>query len=250
LQTIAALASDVAHLMDALPALANMLRYGNVRKTDSEMVRHVVDGLVARICVGLPAACGALNDEAAEEMFGRIQRVHGAIALLQNAEHGRMWNQVLAALADAPNEHGLIAGRATRLLLDAKEMAATEAARRFGLALSRANLPAASAAWVDGFVRSSGLLLLHDEDLWRVLDEWVTHLSEENFTATLPLLRRTFSTFEHGERRQLGVRVARGESGKPASRTGASERFDPARAETVLPLLAQLLGVKPPVESK
>ena len=53
----AAVASDVTQLMDALPPLANVLRYGNVRKTDTAMVAHAVVGLVARICVGLPLAC-------------------------------------------------------------------------------------------------------------------------------------------------------------------------------------------------
>ncbi|MGB3638978.1 MAG: DUF5682 family protein, partial [Rivularia sp. (in: cyanobacteria)] len=54
LQNAAALTSDVSHLMNALPPLANVMRYGNVRQTDTEMISHVVDGLVARICISLP----------------------------------------------------------------------------------------------------------------------------------------------------------------------------------------------------
>ena len=61
LENQAALTSDVAHLMDALPPLAAVLRYGNVRQTDASMVGHVVGGLVARICVGLPGACATLR---------------------------------------------------------------------------------------------------------------------------------------------------------------------------------------------
>ena len=51
----AALACDITHLMDALPALAGILRYGNVRQTETAMVAEVVRGLVARITIGLPA---------------------------------------------------------------------------------------------------------------------------------------------------------------------------------------------------
>ncbi|MEW6157598.1 MAG: DUF5682 family protein [Verrucomicrobiota bacterium] len=242
LQAVAALASDVGHLMIALPPLANILRYGNVRKTDAAMVAHVVDGLVARICVGLPVACGSLNDEAAEEMFGRMLEAHSAIALLQNEEHTASWNSVLRQLTDAPNAHGLIAGRACRLLHEGQVFDTGEAARRLGLALSKAVAPAQAAAWADGFLRNSGLLLLHDEPLWQALDEWVTELSTEHFTAALPLLRRTFSTFQPAERRQMGARVTAGTKPRGTAPSPAAD-FDEARADRALPLLAQLLGL-------
>lgn len=243
LQAVAAVASDVGHLMGALPPLANILRYGNVRQTDAAMVAAVVDGLVARICIGLPGACGALNDEAAEEMFNRLLECHGAIALLQNAEHSAAWQAVLRQLADSPGLHGLLAGRACRLLLEAQVLTVAEAARRLGLALSTANVPALAAAWVDGFLRNSGLLLLHDEALWGVLDDWVAALTPAHFTAALPLLRRTFSTFQPAERRQMGTRAASGP--RPLAATpGATDALDEDRANRALPLLAQLLGLK------
>lgn len=242
-QAVAALASDVGHLMGALPPLANVLRYGNVRKTDADMVADVVNGLVVRICIGLPGACGSLNDEAAEEMFGKLLETHAAVNLLQNAEHTARWNGALRVLADLPNLHGLIAGRACRLLQNSQQFPPAEAARRLSLALSTANAPAQAAAWVDGFLRDSGLLLLHDEGLWKVLDEWVTALTADHFTTALPLLRRTFSTFQSAERRQIGQRVAGGirRQCRPAIGTDA---FDEARADQALPLLAQLLGLK------
>src|SRR6202012_2050259 len=139
-----------------------------------------------------------------------ILETHGAIALLQNTEHTAAWYGVLRQLAESLNLHGLIAGRACRLLLEAQQLDGAEAARHLGLALSTANAPAQSAAWVDGFLRNSGMLLLHDQTLWRVLDDWVTALSSDHFTAALPLLRRTFSTFEIAERRQMGSHVATG----------------------------------------
>lgn len=245
LQNISAIAADTGHLMDALPPLAAIFRYGNVRKTDSEMVGQVIDGLVARICVGLPAACASLNDQAAEEMFGRMNAAQSAVALLQNPEHTQNWNAVLLQLADGAAQHGLIAGRACRLSLDARQIDQRETARRVGLALSRANDPSHAAAWIDGFIRNSGILLLHDETLWKVLDDWVSSLSSEHFTSTLPLLRRTFSTFQTAERRQLGRRVAGGLSPGRTARSVQSG-FDTNRADAALPLIARLLGLNLP----
>ena len=100
--------------------------------------------------------------------------------------------------------------RCCRLLLDAGAMPSAEAARRIGLAVSPAGDPAHAAAWVEGFLANSGLLLLHDEHLLPVLDAWVTAVSPETFTQLLPLLRRTFATFSTAERRQIGERVRRG----------------------------------------
>ncbi|HEX5000387.1 MAG TPA: DUF5682 family protein [Terriglobia bacterium] len=242
-QEVAAVASDVGHLMAALPALAGILRYGNVRQNDTMMVTTVVEGLIARIVIGLPGACGSLNDEAADEMFRRILECHGAISLLQDAAHTSAWNSALRRLADSPQLHGLIAGRACRLLEEAREFDAAETARRFGLALSGANAPAQSAAWIDGFLRESGLLLLHDDALWGVMDDWVTALSADQFIAVLPLLRRTFSTFQPAERRQMGARAS-GAAGRKPVAIQASGRFDEARANAALPLIARLLGLE------
>ncbi len=242
LQAEAAVHSDVAHLMEALPPLANVLRYGNVRKTDTSLVAHIVDGIVARICIGLPGACSSLDDDAAAQMYERLNQVNSAISLLQNEDHLASWRQVLTQLADKEgNLHNLLAGRSCRLLLDAGVFDAEEAARLMGLALSTATEPPQAAAWVEGFLKGSGLLLLHDDNLWQVLDNWVTQLNDDTFTALLPLLRRTFSSFSAPERRQMGERVKRGDSRQGA---GVEEReFDERRAEIVLPIIAELLGV-------
>ena len=55
------------------------LRYGDVRGTDAGALAAVVDGLVARVCVGLPGACTALDDEAAARLLERLDGVHAAI---------------------------------------------------------------------------------------------------------------------------------------------------------------------------
>src|SRR5262249_1777946 len=99
LQAEAALAADVGHLMEALPPLATVMRYSNVRQTDAAMVGEVITGLVARICIGLPGACASLNDEAAAAMFDRIVSVNGSIGLLQNEGLLRSWQTALALLA-------------------------------------------------------------------------------------------------------------------------------------------------------
>ncbi len=240
LQAMAAMACDVAHLMAALPPLANVLRYRDVRQTDGTVVAKVVDGLVARICIGLPGACASLDDDAAAAVLDAINQTNSAIKLLQHENHGRTWSAVLLVLCEKQSLHGLIAGRCCRLLLDEGSLEPEKAAQRMGLALSLATEPTQAAAWVEGFLQGSGLLLLHDDIIWQVLDDWVTNLSRDQFTALLPLLRRTFSSFSSPERRQMGERV---QAGSHQARTTVATDFDTARAESTLPLIAQLLGL-------
>ena len=241
LQNAAAVASDVTHLMGALPPLVNVLRYRDVRQTDSAMVSGVVDGLVTRICIGLPGACASLDDAAAEKMLSAIASTHSAIKRLQQSEHALAWSAVLRQLCDHESLYGLIAGYSCRLLLDEGSLSTEEAARRLNLALSIASEPAQAAAWVEGFLKGSGLLLLHDDVIWKVLDDWLIELSNETFIALLPLLRRTFSQFSPIERRQMGERVR---VGQQAVRSDGLEReFDCDRANQSLPLLAQLMGL-------
>src|SRR5688572_5993349 len=87
LQEESARAPDIAHLMEGLPALASVVRYSDVRRSDIGAVGSVVDGFVVRICVGLPVACSSLDDDAAATMRTRIDAVQGAIALLQRDDH-------------------------------------------------------------------------------------------------------------------------------------------------------------------
>ncbi len=243
LEHVAALSNDIPHAMEALPALAGVLRYGSVRQTDSAMVQQVVNGLVTRIVIGLPNACSALNDDAAEEMYGRLVQVHSALLTLQDAALLSDWNGVLGQLLDQVDLHGVIAGRCCRLLFDQKLLATEEVERRMGLAIAPAVEPVKSMAWIDGFLRSSGLILLHNDELWRILDEWVGSVKTEVFPQLLPLLRRTFSTFTAPERSQIGALARRATRGSTRSST-ATDTIDETRAREVLPLVAQILGLE------
>ncbi|MFJ5828650.1 DUF5682 family protein [Streptomyces sp. NPDC093089] len=78
----AALDTDVAHLAQALPALARSLRYGDVRGTGTTALAEVAAGLAERICVALPPACAGLDTDAATQMRDRLDAVHTAIGLL------------------------------------------------------------------------------------------------------------------------------------------------------------------------
>ncbi len=242
LENQAALTSDVSHLMDALPPLAAASRYGNVRQTDVSMLGHIVTGLVARICVGLGPACASLNDEAASAMLKRVNSTDAALATLADEPLRAPWLEALHRLAENDSVHGVLSGRCTRLIFDADKFSPKETATRLSRELSRASAPAKAAAWLEGFLSGSGLVLLHQPVLWGLLDGWLDSLNPEHFTEVLPLLRRTFSTFASPERRQMGELARRGGTGGSPRHAERDDDIDEARANRLLPTLAALLG--------
>lgn len=238
----AALTSDLSHMMQAVPPLVRILRYGNVRQTDTSMIATVVSGMVARVCVGLPPACSAITDDAAAQLFREIDGMQGALTLLEAPEEFGPWYEALAIIGNGSGYHGLPAGRACRILLDAGVMEAADVGVLLSRALSPSADPAQAAAWLEGFLAGSGMLLMMDDRLYRMVDEWVCGLSPDIFPTLLPLIRRTFATFPLGERRMIGEKILRGKA-LAVTQVAADAGFDPDRAAQVFPVLAALLGV-------
>ncbi|WP_433336911.1 DUF5682 family protein [Spirillospora sp. CA-294931] len=236
----AAVDTDVAHLMSALPPLVRALRYGDVRGTATGPLQAVVDGLVVRVCVGLPPAAPGLDDDAARELLTRVDAVHSALALLADPGHRDRWRATLAALVDRDGLHGLIEGRLTRLLHDAGRL--DDVPARMARAVSVGSPPDRAAAWVEGFLSGGGLVLIHDDQLLRLVDAWIAALPPASFTDVLPLLRRTFSAYAAAERRTLGDRVRRLDQPAPAARPDSE---DPARATPAALTALQILGWAP-----
>lgn len=114
-------------------------------------------------------------------------------------------------------------------------------AQALSLHLSAGAEAARAAAWLDGFLNRNAVVLLHDAQVWQLVDAWLASLSEDHFVRVLPLVRRTFSAFEANERRELGQRAGRGVAAAAAPLAAAP--WDATRAGLPLPVLRQLLGI-------
>lgn len=239
---------DIQHMMRALPPLANVMRYGNVRQTDASMIQSVVEGMFIRICLGLPNACGSLNDEAAEEMILSLSSTNSVVGMLNEESFDGSWNTAVESLVSS-RYHGLISGKATRILFDRNHWSIEQVEPQLNMALSIGTDPEDAASWLEGFLKGGGAMLVHHPDLWKLIDRWVCSLSGDDFTRVSPLLRRTFSTLEKGVKVQLGSKAGQVSEGDlSGTRAGSVEvesgEINRERANTVVPILQELLGVK------
>jgi hypothetical protein len=231
---------DVVQVIDTLGPLARAMRYGDVRGTDATALRRVFDGLVVRVVAGTVMACRSLAPDAAAAMVERLAAVQTALALVDHPSRRGEWPAVLALVAERSDVHGLVQGRATRLLHDGGVWNRARVSVRLSRALSVGATPANGAAFVEGFLAGSGTVLVHDRELLEVIDTWVSGLAPDAFNNTVPLLRRTFGSFEPAERRQLGLLLG---DEAPTGDTGFGTEIDPARAAAALRTVRQLLGV-------
>jgi hypothetical protein len=243
INNLAAASGDVIQLMEVVPGLVQVTRYGSVRKTDADLVLGIVNSMLTRICVSLPTACTAVADDAAQKLLELFFKLNDAVNVLQQAEITVLWQQTLQSIAAAGNASPVIAGYATRLLADYKLLEGDELVRVFHFAMSAGTPPDKAAAWLEGFLKGSGTILLIDIDLWNLVNNWIDTLDEETFTRVLPLLRRTFAGFSSPERKKLGEKVKGGGSGSPIKLV-AENTIDEERAKQAIPVIMQLLGIK------
>jgi hypothetical protein len=242
LEARSARTGDIQQLMTAVPPLARVLRYGNVRGSDATVVRGVVDSLLIRVCAGLPAACASLDDAAAAGMLTAIEATEEAVMLVGTAGQRADWRAAQRSVADLAGSQTVVAGRCVRLLLDAAAIEPDEAGRRLARALSARAVPAQAVRWLEGFLRGSGLLLVHDSGLWRLIDDWLSGLSAESFDDVMPLLRRAFALFPWPERRQMAELVRGGRGSRSTEVVTSHEDWDMARISAILPVLTAALG--------
>ena len=201
--------TDVPGLLAAVRPLAEVSRYGSVRDLDTTEVEAVLRTLVARATVGLPTFATSLHEDAAAEVLRAVDDAHAGLSLRQDDALLDPWLGCLAVLSDRDQVPGLLAGRATRLLLDTGRIDAARAGVLMGLRLSPAVDPTDAAGWLSGFLAGSAVVLIHDPQLLALVDAWVEGVRGEAFDDLLPLLRRTFAEFSAAERKLLGEQVSR-----------------------------------------
>jgi hypothetical protein len=242
LNNLAAASGDVVQLMEVVPSLVNVSRYGNVRNTDADLVLNITTSMLARIFVGMPNAVTAIDEDTAKHLLDIIFQLNDAVSILQQADMTTQWQQTLKTVTGNKNTAPVIAGYTTRLLKDHQVLQGEELISVFSYNMSASIAPDITAAWLEGFLKGSGTLLLIDEDLWVVVNNWVAQLDHDVFTQVLPLLRRTFSAFTQSERRKIGEKAKSGNTSGLQNQLINTE-LDTERAVKGIPVVMQLLGI-------
>ncbi|WP_019588380.1 DUF5682 family protein [Deinococcus apachensis] len=232
--------ADTAALLLALPPLARLARYGDVRAREGDDLRPVFRTLVARAAAGLPNAAHGLGGEAAGALHAQVAQADAAVRLLDDLEASAGWVAALHAL-DAEGTAPLLRGDAVNRLRDRGLLDDGQVQARLAAALAPGAPPLDVAAWLGGFIGEDGGTLRHDPAALALLDAWVVALEPDAFGEVLPPLRRALSRLEPHARRRLGEDLR----GLERPEHAASGNDD--LGELVVPVVLRLLGVPLPI---
>ncbi len=245
IQQKSAIASEIVSLMECLPPLTELARYGDVRRSNQELILNLIQGMFERILIGLPNACMSLDDDAANGMLEFLGYVQNALNTLNQEQMNQSWQKLLYKLTNQEHIHALLRGWFTRILFEKKTINEIEFQTITRLALCPANPPEKSGAWIIGILKGTATWLIHQEGFWFSLNQWMVELNRETFVKILPLLRRAFSGFTFPERRLMAERIKNiGETKDNLQQDKLSDwesNIVLERARTTIPILSDLL---------
>ena len=184
-------------------------------------------------------ARGTLDEEAAERLRAALAGFDAALDLFGDGQLLEGWCSTLGALAGDARVAPGVGGLAARRLYERSAVTAEVTAATLARALSPANPPSTAASFLRGFFAESAEVILHDQVLFAIVDEWLAAPEEQHFVEILPVLRRVFSNFGAVERRRLLEQVGR-DVALPRTAPGAIDEQAFAKA---LPLLKLILGI-------
>jgi hypothetical protein len=244
LQAVAVNSSDITDLMKAVSPLVRVLRYGTARRLPEDALRSLILSISVEINAGVRMGSRGLDEETAAAHISAMEAYDEALRLLGDDALTSSWRDQLGKIVSDDQVTSSIAGLSLRRLHDVRawelERVAAEFARHTG-----ARQPKESGAFLEGFLRGGSEVLLQDEPLLQLLDAWLCELSETDFTDSLPLLRRSMSSFDTVARRRVLEKVQRGRQQGTSASSHLAPESNPA-FEAALPLLYKILGLGEP----
>jgi hypothetical protein len=244
LQSVAVSSSDITDLMKAISPLVRVLRYGTARRLPEDALRSLILSISVEINAGVRLGSRSLDEPTAAARIAAMDSYDEALRLFGDDALTASWRDELGKIVADDQVTPSIAGLSLRRLHDVHawepERVAAEFARHTG-----SRQPKESGAFLEGFLSGGSEVLLQDEPLLQLLDAWICDLTDADFTESLPLLRRSLSSFDTIARRRLLEKVQRGRQERTAAASQAEFASNPA-FEAALPLLHKILGLGDP----
>ena len=204
LEERAARSSECLEILASVPPLADIIRYGEARKTETARLSGLLERLIVEGGISLAYAARDLDAQASTALVGAMRKADEAIKLVEPGQDVLdAWRNGLASVLDGSRSTALVAGCAAHLLYEAGHLSADAATALIARRLSPGTPVAEAAGFFEGFFSTAGQRLIYDEGLRGAVDAWLKSLDEEAFIAHLPLLRRVFSHLDSMERRRL-----------------------------------------------
>ncbi|WP_267553996.1 DUF5682 family protein [Rhizobium rhizogenes] len=239
LQAAAVQSSDITDLMNAVAPLVRIVRYGTARKLPEPELRALINALGAEVNAGIRIGSRQLDDDATSKRMMAMRAYDEALGLFADVALLEEWRRQLALIVDDDQVVTPVVGFSLRRLHDLGLWDETQIAAAFSRKII-GETAAKAGAFVEAFIAGAAEVLIQDQALLFLIDEWLCGLDEEVFVESLPLLRRALSGFDLIGRKRIMERIAGGRT----ERSVAMETTEHNPVfERALPLLKQILGM-------
>lgn len=239
LQSAAVQNNDITDLMNAVAPLVRIVRYGTARKLPELELQALVRALSAEVNAGIRIGSRQLNDDATSQRMNAMRAYDEALGLFGDAALLEEWRRQLTLMVDDEQAVAPVVGFSLRRLHDLGLWGEAQIAAAFSRQIL-GEMPGRAGSFIEAFLSGAAEVLIQDQTLLFLIDEWLCGLDETLFIDNLPLLRRALAGFDTVGRKRILERIAGGKQRRPAAADAV--KHNPA-FERALPLLKQILGM-------
>ena len=183
LQEMAVDASEVTELMQAVAPLVRVLRYGTARELPEAELRTLIHALSVEVNAGIRLASHNLDDDAASARVAAMRGYDEALHLFGDEMLTESWRQQLEAMMKDDQVAAQVVGLGLRRLHDLRAWELHQVSSAFSLR-TRGETPQRAGAFIENFLAGGSEVLLQDQPLLQLLDEWLCELTEDDFRST------------------------------------------------------------------
>jgi hypothetical protein len=202
LQELAATSHEFSALAAAAWQLNLVVRYGDVRRFDSQPLMPLLEELFVEATLALFAAANC-DDRAVKPLLQAIDELNKVGLEFHDHLEEPLWIDQLRKLSDADDRNPSLSGYACAILLERGLMENEALAREVSRRLSPGIPADLGAGWFEGLARRNRYALLARQPLWEQLAGYIESLDEEQFRRALVFLRRAFGPFSAREKRHI-----------------------------------------------
>lgn len=205
LQALSIASIAFVEIVHTLQYISQMLRYGSIRRMEVDALEPLFHQLFYRSILLSEEACGC-DDKQANDMVHALGRIN-EISLQHDSYMEKEWLQVVQRIAKTDHLHPLTCGYASAMLLERGKLLETDLQQMLSSRLSYGTPCAIGAVWFEGLMMKNHYALIARSHVWKQLDDYLQHLSTEQFHYALVYLRRAFATYSAKEKYEISMNL-------------------------------------------
>lgn len=207
LQNLASDSQELAVLSETCLELSSLIKYGSVRKLNTEDFIPLLEELFCEaVLLLLPSA--NCQEEQVNTICSSIANLELVLNNSAKIIDAKLFECELKNLAQSDSINSTVSGYASALLMERALLSDSELSAEFCRRISPGIEPDLGAGWFEGLAKRNRLYLIGKKELWEQMNEYIDSLDEEPFKRALVFLRRTFADFAPSEIRGIAAIVS------------------------------------------